>query len=110
MAYHNSARLTSVTKFHDDILNDLHATQRELHAWGCEKLVVFNEYKKSLHTLHRRFPDGEDLEILGVVYDIKLLMHSAARVIAIEAGWGLRTLLQARHYFSMIELFRLYKS
>ena len=33
---YNSARLSFVTDFHYDILNDLHATQRELHAWGAQ--------------------------------------------------------------------------
>ena len=52
----------------------------------------------------RRFPHGENFKILGVVYDNKLLMHSAARVIAAKADRRFQALLQAKHYFSMIDL------
>ena len=100
----------SVPAFHRDILDDLKATQSELHVWGRANRVSFDVSKESLHILHRRFPHGNDFKILGVMYDTKLLMHSAARVVATEAGWRLQSLLHAKQFFSMVDLFRLYKS
>ena len=69
----NSASLTSVTDLHCDMLNDLNATQLELHAWSRANQIVFNPSNKSLHILHIRFPNAEDLKILGCVLNTKLL-------------------------------------
>ena len=49
-------------------------------------------------------------KILGVTFDAALLMHSAAREVATEAGWRLQTLLRARYHFSIPELMHLYKA
>ena len=44
---------------------------------------------QSFHVLHRRLHQGEDVKILGVIFDGALRMLAAARAIATEAGWRL---------------------
>ena len=43
------------------------------------------------------------------MFDTQLLMLTAAREVAMEAGWRLQILLEVRRLFSTPELFRLYK-
>ena len=90
--------------------SDLHRVQRELHLWGCANQVLFDPSKESFHLLHRHLYWGENFKVLGCVYDAQLLMHAAARHVATEAGWRLRTLLNSRRFFSTPEMMRLYKA
>ena len=92
------------------ILADLESAQKELHLWGAANQVRFDPSKESFHILHRRFHHGDDFKILGVTFDVGLLMHTAAREIATEAGWRLQTLLRARAFFTTPELMHLYKA
>ena len=92
------------------VLADLEGVQKELHLWGAANHVNFDPAKESFHILHRRFHHGGEFKILGVTFDGGLLMHTAARQIATEAGLQLQTLLQARSFFSTPELVQLYKS
>jgi hypothetical protein len=96
------------TKEH--ILDMLSAAQRELHLWGAANQVKFDPAKESFHILHRRFHFGDNFKILGVIFDAGLLMHAAARDIAIEAGWRLQTLLRGRRFYTTPELMHLYKA
>ena len=89
---------------------ELQRAQRELHLWGQANRVTFDPSKESIHLLHRRFWFGEDFKILGVVFDPALLMHSAACEVATEAGWRLQALLKVRRFFTIPELFRMYKA
>ncbi len=92
------------------ILSDLESAQQELHLWGAANQVRFDPSKESFHVLHRRFHYGDDFKILGVTFDVCLLMHTAAREIATEAGWRLQTLLRARAFFTTPEMMHLYKA
>ena len=78
--------------------------QRDLHDWGWANQVLFDPLKESFHTLHRAFFAGEDFKILGVLFDPQLLMHSACRTVATEAGRRLRKLLRSRQFFTTPEL------
>ena len=69
--------------------HDLQEVQRELHNRGTASRVFFDPSKESFHLLHNRFQHGDDFELLGVLFDTQLLMHTAAREIATEAGWRL---------------------
>ena len=91
-------------------LNELTSAQHELHLWGRANQVLFDPSKESFHLLHHRFHFGGDFKILGVLFDAALLMHSAVRMVATEAGWRLRTLLKVRRFFNTPELFRMYKT
>ncbi len=95
---------------HEAPLADLKEAQRELHLWGQANQVLFDPGKESFHILHKHLYHGENFKVLGCVYDSQLLMHVAARHIATEAGWRLKTLLRSRRFFTHPELMRLYKA
>ena len=90
-------------------VSDLHRAQHELHLWGKANQVLFDPGKESFHILHRKLFFGDDFKVLGCVFDSQLLMHAAARHVATEAGWRLRTLMRSKQYFTTPELMRLYK-
>ena len=89
---------------------ELKGAQKELHLWGRANRVKFDPSKESFHLLHKRFCSDSKFKILGVLFDSRLLMHSAARQVATEAGWRLQQLLKARRYLSTLELVHLYKA
>ena len=70
---------------------------------------MFDPSKEFPHLIHRRFSHGDNVKLLGVVFDPALLMHDAARTVATEAGWRLQTLLKVRRFFATPEIFRMYK-
>ena len=95
---------------HGPMLSDLRDAQRELHLWGQANQVSFDPEKESFHILHRTLHFGETFKVLGCLFDPQLLMHAAARHVAIEGGWRLQTLLRSRRFFSTKELIHLYKA
>ena len=84
--------------------------QSELHKWGGANQVMFDPSKESFHIIHRTRGEGENFTILGIEFDTGLLMHNAARNVAVEAGWRLKTLLRTRRFHTKSELIKLYKS
>ena len=66
--------------------------------------------RRSRHLLHRRFGAGGNFRTLGVTFDPALLMHEAACDVATEAGWRRAALLKVRRFFSIPEIFVLYKA
>ena len=95
---------------HETALSELAAVQRELHQWGAANQVVFDPSKESVHILHRSCYYGENFKILGCVFDPQLRMLDAAKHVAREAGWRLKTLLRTRKFFTTPELVHLYKA
>ena len=91
-------------------LVELREVQSELHKWGASNQVLFDPGKESFHILHRTFHQGDDFKILGCIFDPQLRMLTAARHIATEASWRLKTLLRTRRFFTDPELMRLYKA
>ena len=89
---------------------EMKGAQKELHLWGKANQIIFDPCKESFHFLHRRLHSGTEFKLLGVVFDSKLLMHSAARNVATEAGWRLQQLLKSRCFFTTPELMHLYKA
>ena len=89
---------------------EMKGAQKEVHLWGKANQVIFDPCKESFHFLHRRLHSGTEFKLLGVVFDSKLLMHSAARNVATEAGWRLQQLLKSRCFFTTPELMHLYKA
>ena len=92
------------------LLMELREVQTELHTWGASNQVIFDPVKESFHVLHRTFHHGDCFKILGCIYDPQLRMLTAARHIATEASWRLKTLLRTRRFFTDPELMRLYKA
>jgi hypothetical protein len=76
--------------------------------------MCFDPSKETFHVLHSTygfsFGEEQTFRILGCDFDAKLLMHSAVRKIAIEAGWRLRSLFRSQRFFSSGKLMLLYKS
>ena len=85
-------RHTSVASDQGQALRDLQEVQRELHMWGSADRVLFDPSKESFHLLQSRFHYGESFKLLGIMFDTRLLMHTAAREVATEAWWRLQTL------------------
>ena len=95
---------------HEAPLTELAAVQAELHQWGAANQVVFDPAKESVHILHRSRHHGNNFKILGCIFDPQLRMLQAAKHVAKEAGWRLRTLLRTKRFFTTPELMRLYKA
>ena len=79
---------------------ELREARHELHLWGEANRVVFDPSKESFHLLHRRFWEGDDFKILGVLFDPALPLHAAACEVATEAGWRLQALLKVMRFFT----------
>ena len=69
--------------------------QKETHAWREANNVLVDPSEESVHLLHRRFSQGDNFKLLGVVFDT-------------QAGWRLQTLLKVRQFFTTPEIFRMY--
>ena len=92
------------------MLSDLRNAQRELHLWGEANQASFDPNKESFHIPHRTLQFGETFKVLGCLFDPRLLMHAAARHVAIEGGWRRQTLLRSRRFFSTKEFIHLYNA
>ena len=93
---------------------ELLKVQQEVHTYGLANQIEFDSGKETMHYLHAQngfsFGDDQTFRILGCYFDPKLLMHEAVKIIAVEAGWRLRSLLRSQRYFSVPSLVHLYKS
>jgi hypothetical protein len=61
--------------------------QQELHKWGAANQVFFDTARESKHVLSRSEPYGDDLKLLGVVFDVQLEMDTAVRTLAGKVRW-----------------------
>ena len=77
---------------------------------GAANEVVFDPSKESAHILHRSRYSEANFKIIGCVFDPQLRMLDAAKHIAREAGWRLKTLLRTRKFFTTLEIGHLYKA
>ena len=93
-----------------DVVLLLSLCQHHLHEWGRANQVVFDPTKEEFVLIRRFHALGPNFKLLGVTFDPQLLMHKGARVIAVEAGWRLSSLLRPRRFFTTPELMRLYKA
>ena len=92
------------------VLSDANACRTSLHRWGAANRVRFDASKESFHIIHNRRLFGEHFKILGVTFDAKLTMQTAALEISSRASWMLRSLIRTQRYFSMESLITLYKT
>ena len=93
----------------DAALTQAAECQSSLHRWGQANQVVFDPAKESFHILSRTQGYGDNFSLLGVEFDVQLLMHSAVHQCAIEAGWRVRSLLRAQKFFSTSEAIMMFK-
>ena len=103
----NCTKVLPPSATNDDAFTDAKRCQSELHKWGNANQVLFDPGKESFHVIHRTRGEGGNFTILGIEFDTALLMHDAARNIAVESGWRLKTLLRTRQFHSTADLVRL---
>ena len=54
--------------------------------------------------------EGDSFNILGIQFDLRLIMNECVEEVCSEATWKLRTLLRVRRYHSTADMISLYKS
>ena len=106
----NAIKEIDSTMDNAEALAEGRSCQSELHRWGRANGVTFDPGKESMHILSRTDPLGEAFKILGVSFDVKLIMEEAVLKLAAEAGWRIRTILRAQRFHTVAELVHLYKS
>ena len=94
----------------EKIFEELQIRQQGLHQWGEANQVTFDAGKESFHILHPRVPSGTNFKMLGVNFDVKLVMQSACYGVAGIAADRCRAVLKLRRFFSTAELVNQYKS
>ena len=63
--------------------------------------MKFDPGKEKICIISRAYPHGDDFELLGVLFDCKLVMENAVQSIATKANAKLRALLRARRHMSI---------
>ena len=83
---------------------------KQISTSGAAQTVFSSIPKIICCILSRISPDGDILKHLGIPFDCKLLMHEAIDHCARESGWRTRGILHCRRFYTLRELFLLYKS
>jgi len=84
--------------------------QNELHKWGKGNSVSFDPVKESMHVVSHVCPAGDNFNVLGVVFDPRLVMEDAVTSLVRECRWKLAQLLRGQAYFEVEKMVRLYKA
>ena len=79
--------------------DELRSCQASLHEWGEANSVKFGPTKESFHILHPKCAEGDNIKLLGLTFDPKLVMNVAAHEVAVEAGWRLKALMRCNCFF-----------
>ena len=77
---------------------DMKLCQTELHKWGAANQVVFDPAKEGHFISHRRCPQGEAFELLGVQFDCKLIMSESVHSLAKDCRWSNPEDRQIQHW------------
>ena len=70
--------------------------QNELHKWGRANQVQFDPGKESIHVVSHHAPAGNNLKILGVDFDCRLVMGDAIHGLTSKMRWRIRSILNAQ--------------
>ena len=81
-----------------------------MHEWGKANQVTFDNTKESFGIMSRTEPEGPDIKLLGIRFDMQLNMEAAVSQLHNAAMWKLRTLLKTKRYYNQREVINLYKS
>ena len=84
--------------------------QSSLHSWGRASQVAFDAGKEGKRIISRTRPQGEQFQLLGILFDCKLLLEETVHDLVSRCRWKLRTLLQSQRHFDATSLIKLYKS
>ena len=63
----------------EEVFSDLKRGQQAVHQWGAGNRVSFDPGKEVFAVVHPRFAHGPDFELLGAIFDTKLIKHFASR-------------------------------
>ena len=77
---------------------------------GKANQVSFDPGKESKHILSVADPDGPSFKLLGITYEMELIMADAVDEVLCSVMWKLRTLLRTRRFYSTADMLVLYKS
>ena len=94
----------------DDTLALARNCQSSLHAWGEASQVRFDVTKESTCILSRTRPLGDSFKILGVLFDVKLIMSEAVEKSVADAYWRVYSLVRTRRFHNDAELVGLFKA
>ena len=95
---------------HETMQTDMKLCQDELHKWGAANQVVFDPAKEGRFILHRKCPQGDDFELLGVRFDCKLIMSESVYSLAKDCRWKLKAILRTGRFNTGADLVNLYKA
>ena len=94
----------------EKILTECAECQKKLHTWGKANRVSFDPSKESIHVMGRAHPVGEGFKILGIQYDLQLLMGDCIDSVCADASWKLKAILRVRRFHSDADMVIMYKA
>ena len=66
--------------------------------------------KETAHIISKTCPEGEDIELLGLTFDMQLTMSNEISALVGECSWKLHSIVRSRRFFTDVELVSHYKS
>ena len=92
------------------IKEDLTIVAERIHHWGTINQVLFDPLKEHFCILHRSEYEGVPFRLLGVDFDVQLLMGDFCTDLASRCNGKLKALLRTRRFYSTSHLIGLYKT
>ena len=94
----------------DELLQDLALCATQVHEWGVRNQVHFDPSKEVFCVMHRTDYEGDGFTLLGVDFDLQLLMADYCTTLARRCSNETRALLRTRRFYSVAQLVNLYKA
>ena len=99
------------TKIEDvEVMDDMTRCQQAVHKWGRANQVIFEGTKEKFAIIHHTAGTGEDFKLLGLEFDVKLVMRPCAEKLATKAQAKLTALLRTRAFYDDPAIIRSYKA
>ena len=106
----NAFRAFDISVPNETLFEQASHCQRELHQWGRCNQIAFDPGKESMHVVGRQGAEGSNFKILGLEFDVKLLMHDCVHDTVSNVSWKMQSLMRGRRYFCHSDLIAHYKS
>ena len=94
----------------EDVIDNLSACRKRVHAWGCANRVSFDASKEHLVVLHPSDHHGEPFKLLGLMIDLDLRMHTAVDQLLSKIRPKCNAILRTQAYYNTAELIQQYKT
>ena len=91
------------------IFEELREVQTRTHAWGRKNQVQFDPAKEHFCIIHPTQGSGEDVKLLGALFDYALTMQPCIEGILSKIRHKIRALLRLRHMYSSAAMLGQYK-